>query len=165
MKNLVFCLCWVLIGATPGVMAQQTAAPNQSWDVLRQLPAGEKIEVERKTSKKKISGKMAALSDMELTIERKGKNESISRDEVKNIWRVKPPSRKKRVIFAAVGGGVGLFAGGLIGLSLAFKQCQPNCGDEKAGAVAALVGLSVGGALLGQAMVGNGKRALIYSAP
>ena len=32
---------------------------------------------------------MASHSDMELTIERKGKNESISRDEVKNIWRVK----------------------------------------------------------------------------
>jgi hypothetical protein len=165
MKIAAICLCWILILTAPGVMAQQPASPHQSWDILRQLRAGEKIEVERKTGKKNISGKMASLADLELAIERRGKNESISRDEVKNIWLVAPTSRKKRVIFAAVGGGVGLFAGGLIGLGLAFKQCQPNCGDEKAGAVAAVVGLSVGGALLGQAMVRNGKRTLIYSAP
>jgi hypothetical protein len=83
MKIVAFCLCWVLIGATPGVMAQQTAAPHQSWDVLRQLQAGEKIQVDRKTVKKKLSGKFVSLSDTELAIERKGKAESISRDEVK----------------------------------------------------------------------------------
>ena len=53
MKIVAFCLCWVLIGATPGVMAQQTAPPNQSWDVLRQLqvgtenPGGEKNRQEK----------------------------------------------------------------------------------------------------------------------
>ena len=96
MKIFAFCLCWILILTAPGVMAQQTAAPNQSWDLLRQLQAGEKLEVERKTVKKKLSGKFVSQSDTELVIERKGKNESISRDEVKNIWHVKPPSRKKR---------------------------------------------------------------------
>ena len=98
MKIVVFCLCWVLIGATPSVMAQQTVPPHQSWDVLRQLQVGEKIQVDRKTVKKKLSGKFLSLSDVELAIERKGKVESISRDEVKNIWRVKPPSRTKRAI-------------------------------------------------------------------
>jgi hypothetical protein len=100
-----------------------------------------------------------------LVIERKGKKLSFTRDEVKNIWRVTQPGRKKQVILAAIGGGAGFFAGGLIGLSLASKQCQPNCGDEKAGGVAAVVGLSVGGALLGRALAGNGKRTMIYSAP
>jgi hypothetical protein len=45
-----------LICATPGVMAQQTATPNQSWDVLRQLRAGQKLKVERKTEKKGLRG-------------------------------------------------------------------------------------------------------------
>jgi hypothetical protein len=146
-------------------MAQQTTAQNQSWDALRQLLTGEKLKVERKAGKKKVSGKLVSVSDTELVIERKGKNVSFMRDEVKNIWRVAPPSRKKQVIFAAIGGGVGLFAGGIIGLGLAFKQCQPNCGDEEAGAVAAVVGLSVGGVFAGRALAGSGKRTLVYSAP
>jgi len=165
MKIAAICLCWILTLTAPGVMAQQPTAPNQSWDVLRQLKAGEKIEVERKTDKKKLSGKFVSISDTELVIERKRKNVSFGRDEVKNIWRVKPPSRKKRVIFAAIGGGAGFFAGGLIGLGLAQKPCRPNCGDEKALDVAAVVGLTAGGVLLGQALAGNGKRTLIYSAP
>jgi hypothetical protein len=165
MKIAAFFLCWTVVLTAPGVMAQQTIIPNQSWDVLRQLRAGAKVEVERKVVKKKVSGKLISLSDTELVIERKGKTESFRSDEVKNVWLVAPPSRKKRVIFASIGGGVGFFAGGLIGLSLALKRCQPNCGDEKAGQVVAVVGLSVGGALLGTAMAGNGKRTLIYSAP
>ena len=40
MKIAAFCLCWILIGATPCVMAQQTAALIQSWDALRQFQAG-----------------------------------------------------------------------------------------------------------------------------
>jgi len=165
MKIVAFCLCWILVLTAPGVMAQQPAAPNQSWDLLRQLQIGEKVEVERKTGENKLTGKFVSQSDTELVIERKRKNLSFGRDGVKNIWRVKPPSRKKRAILTAAGGGAGLFAGGLIGLALALDRCQPNCGDEKAGAVAAVVGLTAGGALLGHAMAGNGKRTLIYSAP
>jgi len=159
MKIVAFCLCWVLIGATPGVMAQQTAAPNQSWDFLRQLRAGEKIEVERKTGKKKISGNLAGLSDTGLVIERKGKNESISRDEVKNIWLVKPPSGKKRAIFTSIGGGAGVFLGLISAVAIAFE------GGSEAGAYAALIGIPVGCALAGYAMAGRAKRILIYSAP
>jgi hypothetical protein len=165
MKITAFCLCWVLVLAVPVVMAQQAITLNQSWDALRQLQAGEKLEVERKIGKKKLSGRFVSISDTELLIERKRKNVSFRRDDVKNIWLVTPPSRKKQVIFAAIGGGVGLFAGGLIGLGLALKPCQPNCGDEEAGEVAAVVGLSVGGVFAGRALAGSGKRTLIYSAP
>lgn len=48
MKIAAFCLCWLLVPTAPGAMAQQIKIPNQSWDVLRQLRAGEKLEVERK---------------------------------------------------------------------------------------------------------------------
>jgi hypothetical protein len=92
MKIIAFCLCWVLILTAPGVMAQQTTAPNQSWDALRQLLAGDKLQVERKAGKKKVSGEFVGVSETELVIERKGKNESLSRDEVKKVWRFVPPN-------------------------------------------------------------------------
>lgn len=121
MKIAAFCLCWLLLLTVPGVVAQQTTdpnqssiAPNQSWDLLRQVQAGEELEVERKTGKKKVSGKFVSLSDTELVIERKGKNVSFSRDEVKNIWRVKPPGLMKRVIFDVIGVGVGYLCGFII---------------------------------------------------
>lgn len=164
MKIAVFCLCWLLILTAPGVMAQQTITPNQSWDVLRQLQAGEKLEVERKTSKKKVSGKFVSFSDTELVIERKRKNVNFSRDEVKNIYHVGPPSRKKRAIFTAIGGGSGFF----LGFFAAVVIVSSEAGNE-AGAYAALGGITVGGALAGAlagyAMAGSGKRTLIYSAP
>jgi hypothetical protein len=165
MKITAFCLCWILILTAPGVMAQQTTAPNQSWDLVRQLQAGEKLEVEGRTDKKKVSGKFVSLSDTELVIERKGKDERYMRDEVKNIWRVAPPSRKKKVIFSAIGGGVGAIFGLGIAVGLGLKQCGGSCADEKTGIGAALIGLPVAGVLAGRALAGSGKRALIYSAP
>jgi hypothetical protein len=160
MKVAALCLCWILILTAPGVMAQQTAAPNQSWDVLRQLQAREKIEVERKTGKKKLSGKFVSMSDTELVIERKGKNVSFSRDEVKNIWHVKPPSRKKRAIFTAIGGGAGVFVGLITAVGILYSG-----GGSEAGALAALIGIPVGGAWAGYTMAGSGMRTLIYFAP
>jgi hypothetical protein len=160
MKIAAICLCWILILTAPGVMAQQPAALNQSWDVLRQLQSGEKLKVERKIGKKKVSGKFVSLSDTELVIERKRKNVSFSRDEVKRIWQVDPPSRKKRAIFTAIGGGAGYLLGLIPALGIAFDE-----GGSAAGFYAALIGVPVGGALAGYFMAGSGKRTLIYSAP
>src|SRR5262245_26442984 len=165
MKIAAFCLCWILVLTAPGVMAQQTTAPNQSWDVLRQLLVGEKLRVETKVGNKKVSGRMVSLSDTELVIERKRKTETFRRDEVKNIWRVAPPSRRKKAIFSASSGGIGVFVGVPIAVSLGFKECGGNCADEGTGIFAALIGLPVAGALAGRAMAGNGKRTLIYPAP
>jgi uncharacterized membrane protein len=100
-----------------------------------------------------------------LAIERKGKAESISRDEVKNIWRVKGPSRKKQVIFAAIGGTVGAFFGLIIALELALNPCNGSCAGEEAGAIIAVFGLPTAGVFAGRALAGSGERTLIYSAP
>lgn len=167
MRIVAFCLCWIVILAAPGVRAQQTNAPantpNQSWDALRQTLTGGKLQVQRKDGKK-FSGDLVSLSDTELIIERKGKTETFKRDEVKNVWRVAPPSRRKQVIFGAIGGGAGFIAGLTIAVGLGFKQCGGSCADEKTGIVAAVVGLPAGGVLAGRALAGNGKRTLIYSA-
>jgi hypothetical protein len=68
MKVAAFCLCWIVILTLPGVRAQLAGAPNQSWDVLRQFQGGEKLEVEKKTGKKKLSGRFVSLSDADLIV-------------------------------------------------------------------------------------------------
>ena len=165
MKVVALCLCWLLILTAPVVMAQQAGASNQSWDALRQLRAGEKLRVERKTGKKKVTGNFVSLSDVELIIERKRKNVSFGRDEVKNVWRVDPPSPRKQKIFSGIGLSLGIFVGVPLAASLAFKQCDGGCADEGAGIIAALIGIPVAGALIGRRMAGSGERVLIYSAP
>jgi hypothetical protein len=165
MKIFAFCLCWLLILTAPGVMAQQTAPPNQSWDVLRQLQSGEKLRVERKIGKKKVSGKFVSLSDTELVIERKRKNVSFSRDEVKRIWQVDPPNPTKRVLSTMSGGSTGFTFGFLLGLLfVAGGDCGGDCGPGETGLIGATVAASAVGALLGHFMV-ESKRTLIYVAP
>jgi hypothetical protein len=164
MKIAAVCLCWVLILTAPGVMAQQANASNQSWDALRQLQGGEKLEVERKTVKKKISGRFVSLSDADLIIARKGKGEKFMRDEVKNIWRVAPPGRAKQAL-----GAICIGAGIVFGISVAVgigasNQCGGSCADEGIAIVAVLIGIPAAGFLADRALI-NGKRALIYSSP
>jgi hypothetical protein len=81
-------------------------------------------------------------------------------DEVKNIWRITPPSRKKRAIFTAIGGGAGVFVGLIAAVGILFSE-----GGSEAGAYAALIGIPVGAGLAGYAMAGSGEHALIYFAP
>ncbi len=160
MKVAAFCLCWIVILTLHGVLAQQAGAPNQSWDALRQLQGGEKLEVEKKAGKKKVSGKFVSLSDSELVIVRKGKNESFSRDEVKNIWRVKPPGTMKRVMFDVIGGGLGYLCGFITAEAV---------DDEKYIVVVALTmgAMMYGGFALFDYLISKkgSNRILIYTAP
>jgi len=169
MRITAFCLCLLSIFVAPGVMAQQPATPtqsstvpNQSWDVLRQLQ-GEKIEVERKTGKKKISGRIISLYDSELIIARKGKAESFRRDEVKNIWRIAPPGRVKQALgYICI--GAGFYFGLVVAVGIGLRECDGSCVREGIGVVAALIGIPAAGFLADRAL-SKGKRALIYSAP
>lgn len=168
MKIAAICLCWLLILSAPGVIAQQpttpnqsSTVPNQSWDLLRQLQAEEKIEVERKTDKKKVLGKFVSLSDTELVIKPRRKNESFSRDEVKNIWRVRPASLKKRVWFSILGVGI-VYASGITATYALDAGKEDSIGIPLL--FAALV--PVGAVLFNRrASRKGGKRILIYSAP
>src|SRR5262245_46231161 len=158
MKIVAFCLCWLLILTAPGVMAQQTAAPNQSWDVLRQLQPGEKLQVERKTGKK-VSGKLVSLSDKDLIIARKGKGEGYNRDEVKNIWRVAPPGRAKEAL-GSILLGAGIIFGLVVAVGIGSRECDGGCAEEGIAVVAALIGIPAAGFFADRALE-NGKRTLI----
>jgi hypothetical protein len=156
-------LCLAIIFSRTNAFAQGAAQASQSWDVLRQLPIGQKLQVERKSGKKS-SGTLASSSDTEVVLARKSKTESFDRNDVKRIWTVEPPSRTKRAIFGGIGAVGGAMAGVMIAVSLGFKQCGGSCADEGAGILAAIIGLPIAGALGGRALV-RGKRTLIYSAP
>jgi len=159
MKLTAFCLCWLLILTAPGVMAQRTNAPSQSWDVLRKLQAGNKVEVERKTDKKQFEGKMVSFSETELVIERKGNTLSFSRDEVRRIWYRSPPSRLKRIMNTISGGAAGFLLALLLGAAAATE-----CGDCAAAVFGAAAGVGAAAAALGYYTT-DSRRALIYIAP
>ncbi len=145
------------------VMGQGTAPANQLWDVLRQLSGVQTLRVEKRDGKKS-TGLIVSCSDTELVIERRGKLETFNRNDVKKVWTVAPPNRAKQAIFSTIGGVGGALAGVTIAVSLGFKQCGGSCADEGAGAIAAIIGLPVAGALAGRALA-MGKRTLIYVAP
>jgi hypothetical protein len=168
MKIAAFCLCWLLILTAPGVMAQQANVPNQSWEALRILQAEMKLEIWRKTSPKKDSGKFVSLSDDELVIERKGKTETFGRDEVKFVWLVTGSSRLKKTLLGIIGGGIGFLVAIpiAIGIDSTSSECDGACLGEIVGILIAFIGLPIAGALIGVKAAGSGKRAsLIYSAP
>jgi hypothetical protein len=127
------------------------------------LQGGEKLEAQRKTSKKKISGRLVSLSDADLIIARKGRSESFSRDEVKNIWLVAPPGRVKQALGSIIL-GAGIIFGIVVAAGLGFRECDGGCAEEGTAVVAALIGIPAAGFLADRAL-GNGKRTLIYSAP
>jgi hypothetical protein len=147
-------------------MAQQANVPNQSWEALRILQAEMKLEIWRKTSPKKDSGKFVSLSDDELVIERKGKTERFGRDEVKFIWLVTGSSGWKKTLFGFIGGGIGFLVAIPFAVGIALSECGGNCTGEVVGALVVLIGLPTAGAFIGVKAAGGGKRAsLIYSAP
>jgi hypothetical protein len=156
-------LCLAMILSTFNAMAQGAAQASQSWDVLRQLPIGQELQVERKGGKKS-SGTLVSSSDTEVVLARKSKTESFDRNDVRQIWTIAPPSRTKKAIYGGIGAIGGFLVGVPIAVSLGFKQCGGSCADEGAGVFGALIGLPVAGALAGRALA-RGKRTLIYVAP
>ncbi|MGH9841311.1 MAG: hypothetical protein ACREEM_21365 [Blastocatellia bacterium] len=165
---IALCLCWSLVLSVTRVIAQDanatTMGGSQDWEVVRQLLTGEKVQIEKKDGKK-LTGVKAGATDVELYIERKGKTVDLKREEVRRVWRVAPPSRKKQWLFGGIGAGVGLAAGLGIATGLALKQCGGSCTGEGVGIVAAIVGLPAGGAVAGVTLAGDGKRTLLYTAP
>jgi hypothetical protein len=162
MKITAICLCWIVILTLPGVRAQQAGAPNQSWDVLRQMAVVGNLRVER-TDGKKFSGEVIRVTSTELEINRKGKLESFRRDEVKKVWLVDLPRNRTR--FQIIGATVGFLATITVIAGLAFKECGGDCGGEKAGIAVAIIALPSISGLVGGALAGKSKRTLVYSAP
>jgi hypothetical protein len=160
-RLIVIALCLSLCLSTPGILAQGNEA--QSWEALGQIPVGENLQIERRDGKES-SGKLVSYSDFELLLRTDNNTESFNRNDVTKVWLVAPASRTRKALFGGLGAAGGFVAGLWIALSLAFKDCDGSCAEEKTGIVVSLVGLPAAGLFGGIALAGK-RRTLIYSAP
>jgi hypothetical protein len=138
----VLALLLLFLG-TPGVLVAQK--PVGSWSDLNRLRAGQGIVV-IESSMKRHAGEFVSVTDELLTLQEKGSDLSVKRE---NVARVSTSSGAKRgehaliglVIGAAVGAGIGAASGSKTGF----------LGGSSRG-ITALVGLVIGapsGAVIG----------------
>ena len=137
------CLILVLFLGLPAALWAQKQ--QGSWSDLRRLKVGQGIEV-IESSMKHHGGEFVNVSDEVLTLQEKGSDVSVKRQ---NVVRVSTASGARRgehaVIGLVVGGGIGAAIGALAGSSHGFLG-----GSDRG--IAALVGIVIGapgGALVG----------------
>jgi len=94
----------LLIAVT--VVVSFGAEPKSDWAALSALAPGHQIRVHR-YSEKTLSGHFVSYSADEVTLETKGGVTSVQRDE---IWRVSQRGKRKVLVGALIGAGVGALA-------------------------------------------------------
>jgi hypothetical protein len=166
-KLAAVCLSLILPAQAQLALAQSAQlSSNQAWDLVKETMLGEKLEVKLKDGRK-VKGNKVLVSDSELTLTIKNQQAAqFKRDEIRQVWRSLPPDPDKRTIYGTVGLGVGLVGG--IALAAAVSRSNDPCYDCRGrgvGMVAAVVGMTTAGALIGRKLGGGGKRMLIYQAP
>src|SRR5262249_52263837 len=116
---------------------------------------------------RKVKGEKVLISDSELTLTlKKQRAVQFKRDDIRQVWRSMPPDPDKRSIYGAVGLGAGIVGG--IAVAAAIGRSSGSCYDCRGrgiGMVAAIVGITTAGSLIGRKLGGSGKRMLIYEAP
>jgi hypothetical protein len=134
-------------------VAAQAQGKMASWQNLNVLQSGEKIQV-LETNSTWVTGKFVSVSDTAISLQSKKGPQTIGRDQVGAVQRMK---NKHRLRNALIVGGIGAGAGAGIGAAV-HKGCsstQTFCLDfggrswpAGIGAVIGLLGGSTVGALL-----------------
>jgi hypothetical protein len=147
MRKLLFLIC--VLGIPCAARAESKPMP---WGNLNTLQADEKIQVVEMNSKT-VSGRFSNVSDVAISLQAEGGQQTIQRRDVRSVKLVKHQHRlRNTLIGAAVGAGAG--AGiGTVGHHQGSMQnpngtfIKPAQGAE-IGAVIGLVGGAVVGALV-----------------
>lgn len=137
----------------PAIVAGQI----DDWRTVAAEPVGRTLVVELKDARR-VEGKLTAVTDAALTLERNNRNEALARADIKRVYRKGGGSRGKS---AAIGGAIGAGAGA--GISAA--ALGATGGSDSTGAVVGVflaAGAGIGAAV--GALFGGGKRTLIYEA-
>ncbi len=145
--------------ASPPILAGDSSV--SAWQNLRQLSAGQEIEV-TKTKGSTVRGTFVAFTDESISVREKQQETAVPRAEVSRV-QLRPAGRGKcKWIGLAIGAGAGAGVGAGLGESLSnrsggdFKNLKPAIIGLSAG-IGALVGLVVGSAL-------GGRHTTIYRA-
>jgi hypothetical protein len=144
-RAMIFRLCLipVFLLAVPAALCAQSA--KDSWSNLNTLKSGQGIEV-IETSMKRHGGQFVTFTDDVLSLQEKGSEVAIKREDIVRVSRASAPRRGEHAV-------IGLVVGGLIGAgvgALAGSRSTGFLGSEKG--VGALVGIAIGapsGALVG----------------
>ena len=144
MKTLVVASVFVFL--IPAFALAQSA--QDSWDNLKQLLPGQKIEVVD-TKMKTLSGEFVAFTDDAISLRQKGSEQAVDRANVVRV-SVREASHRTRnmLLGAGIGGGIALAAAAVPLLA------NSNEGNGCGACVAAIAAGFGGGAALG-AIPGN----------
>ena len=139
---------------TPSAFAQQMVFDD--WTAVQALTPSDEIVITLKTEKE-VKGKFLDAGAGEVSIERKGKRESVAKDTISQIHLIKGKAAKGK--WALIGAGVGAGTGFAIGQS---KNQRGYDDYEIYPIMGTLIGTGVGatvGYLFGQS---RRNRTLIY---
>ena len=130
-----FCLVFVLVLGLPAALCAQKQ--QGSWSDLRGLKVGQGIEV-IEASMKRHGGQFVSVSDDVLTLQEKGFDVSVKRED---IVRVSTASGARRGEHAVIG----LVVGGLVGAAIGAASGSSTgfLGGSSRG-LTALVGIAIG---------------------
>jgi hypothetical protein len=154
-KTILSALLAITLTCSPLAMAQQPAASG-AWIAVQALAPGDRLVVKLKDGRS-VEGKLASVTDAELSLTRNNKSETFGRDRVFQIYAKKRKSEKGK--FALIGAGTG--AGTGLGIGAA-KNSPPVDDGEIYPVMGTVLGAgigAIGGFLFGQA---KRKRVLVY---
>jgi hypothetical protein len=157
MKKILLSLVLFALALQPLVVA---AGPviQDDWSRVKDISLGTVIKVETKSGSK-VTGSIGAIANDSLSLNDNGKTRTVSRSDVKKLYRVEPGKKvsgKSIGIWTAIGAGVGAGAGAAV--------LGSSGGSDETGKVIApfiLVGAGLG-ALIGFGLGNGTKKTLIY---
>jgi hypothetical protein len=152
MKKLIFVLLVSLLSSGLSIAATKD---SENWDNLKQLRAGDKIEVIDQ-SLKSFRGTLVSVSDEAISLQSKKDTFTVERA---NVLRVSVRDSSKRMRNMLLGAAIGAGAG--LAITLPIEVQQSNEGNSIAGV---MVGVTVGAGGAGLALGATTGNRTVYRA-
>ena len=156
-RALISCLAAISLFIsvlTPSLFAQQMVLDD--WTAVQWLTPSDEIVITLKTEKE-VKGKFLDAGAGEVSLERKGKRESVAKDTISQIHLIKGKANKGK--WALIGAGIGAGTGFAIGQA---KNSPPVDDGEIYPVVGTMIGTGVGAAVGYVFGISRRKRQLIY---
>jgi hypothetical protein len=145
-------------------MNEPQAGGQADWTRVTQLGVNDEVTV-LVAGQPPISGRVASVDQSALTL--RLASGSTSRFERATIQEVRLSTKRRgSKLGAVIGAGAAGFAGAVIAIGLATKECGASCTDEKVGIGLSLIALPVGGGFAGYYLFpGKTRVEVIYTRP